>query len=127
MEISSHIDTEKEIRTHVVHGMLDIDELTIQLRKTYSAQGYDPDMDVIWDLREANFSAIEASEVKSFMEFVRKYWGVGGESKAALVVSGDLDYGLSRMYEILMDGETTSTITVFKNIDEATKWIEEQV
>jgi hypothetical protein len=31
------------------------------------------------------------------------------------------------MYEILMDGATTSTITVLKNIDEARKWIEEQV
>jgi len=127
MHISSDIDMEKKMRTHVVHGMLDIDELTVQLREIYSSQEYDPDMDVVWDLREADFSAIKASEVKSFMEFVRKHWGVGGKSRAALVVSRDLDYGLSRMYEILMEGATTSTITVFKNIDEAKQWIEEQV
>ena len=82
MHISSDIDMEKKMRTHVVHGMLDIDELTVQLREIYSSQEYDPDMDVVWDLREADFSAIKASEVKSFMEFVRKHWGVGGEEQS---------------------------------------------
>jgi hypothetical protein len=125
MHISTHIDTEKQIRTHNVHGMLNVNELTRQLREIYSSPEYDPDMNVIWDLRKADFSAIEASEVTSFMEFVSKHWGQGGKSKGALVVSRDLDYGMSRMYEMLMEGATTSTITVFKNIDEAKKWLEE--
>jgi len=36
----------------------------------------------------------------------------------------DLDYGLSRMYEILMSGVISSSITVFREYDEAKKWLE---
>lgn len=53
--------------------------------------------------------------------------GQSGENKAALIVSQDIDYGMSRMYQILMEDITPGEISVFKNIDEAEEWIEDNV
>ena len=78
---------------------------------------------MVWDLGEADFSAVSSSDVRAVKELVGKYWGVGGQSKAALVVSRELDFGLTRMYEILMSGATTSKVMVFKNLKEAYEWL----
>jgi hypothetical protein len=55
---------------------------------------------------------------------VKDHWGLSGKSKAALIVSGDQDFGMSRMYEILMDQVTENKVMVFRDLKEAYKWIE---
>ena len=67
MKIITNIDSQNRVRSHKVHGMLKIDELKDQLKQIYTSPEYDSDMNVIWDLREANFSQIKTSEVKYFM------------------------------------------------------------
>ena len=58
------------------------------------------------------------------MEYVVKLWGTGGKSRAALVVSDNFDYGMSRMYQMMMEGSTSSEVVVFKDINKAKEWIE---
>ena len=55
--------------------------------------------------------------VQSIMEFVSRQWGLAGKSKAAFVVAHDLDFGMSRMYQALMEGATASKIAVFRDMD----------
>ena len=57
------------------------------------------------------------------MEYVVKKWGTGGKSKAALVVSPDLEFGMSRMYQMMMEGATSSKVEIFKDTNEAQEWI----
>jgi len=49
-------------------------------------------MNVFGDLQKTDFSNISREDVRSFMEYVVKKWGTGGKSKAALVVSPDLEF-----------------------------------
>jgi hypothetical protein len=123
MKISTHIDKNNKIRSHKVEGELTLDGVKEQLNKIYSSTDFESDMNVIWDLREAGFSSMDASGVRSVMEYVSRNWGESGKSKGALVVSRDLDFGLSRMYEMLMESVSTNEIRVFKDIDEAKIWI----
>ena len=124
MEISTEINKKKNIRSHIVIGVIDISELTEYLKEIYNSSDFDLEMNVFWDLQEADFSCISTENVSSFMGYVSKQWGTGGKSKAALVVSRDLAYGMSRMYQTLMDGATSSEIAVFRDKDKAKEWIE---
>ena len=101
MEISTEINKKKNIRCHIVRGVIDVRELTEYLKEIYNFSDFDSGMSVLWDLQEADFSSVSKEDVRSLMEYVGKQWGKGGKSKAALVVSHDLDYGLSRMYQIM--------------------------
>ena len=124
MKVSTEINKKKNIRSHIVRGVIDISELTEYLKEIYNSSDFDPEMNVFWDLQEADFSCISTEHVTSFMEYVSKQWGAGGKSKAALVVSRDAAYGMSRMYQTLMDGANSSEIAVFRDKDKAKEWIE---
>ena len=124
MEISTEINKKKNIRCHIVRGVIDVRELTEYLKEMYTSSDFYSGMNVLWDLQEADFSSISNEDVRSLMEYVGKQWGKGGKSKAALVVSHDLDYGLSRMYQSMMEGATSSKIDIFRDINEAKEWIE---
>lgn len=122
MEISTQI--KNKTRWHIVKGAINIEELTRHLKELYNSSNFDPDMNVFWDLREADFRSVSPENVHYFTNFVGQNWGKGGKSKAALVVSHDLGYGISRMYEIMMESKTSSGIAIFKDIDKAKEWID---
>jgi hypothetical protein len=106
---------------------IDISELTECLKEIYNSSDFDPEMNIFWDLQKADFSCISTEDVQSFMNYVSRQWGTGGKSKAALIVSSDLGYGMSRMYQSLMDGSNSNEIAILKDIkdiNEANKWIE---
>ena len=124
MEISTQINKERNLRSHKVKGLIIVRELNEMLVGLYKSTEYDPDMNALWDLRDADFSSVTTAEVRSLIEMVKEHWGQGGKSKAALIVTRDFDYGLSRMYEILMSGSTSDNIMVFRKYDEAEKWLE---
>jgi len=123
VDISTVVDGKLAIRRHIVRGAFDFTELKSYLGEIYGSPDLDPSMNVLWDLREADFSTVSRDEVQSVMEFVSKTWGTEGRSKAALVVKNDLDYGFSRMYQMMMEGATSSKVEVFRDLDAAETWI----
>ena len=126
MEISTEINKEKNIRYHIVSGAIDVNELIKYLKGIYDASDFNSEMSVFWNLQKADSSAVSSKDVDILSEYVGRQWGKGGKSKAALVVSNDLDYGMSRMYQIMMEGPTHSKIQVFRDINEAEEWLKEE-
>ena len=124
MRIVTRIDRKANLRTHTVRGIIDVPELRKTLAAFYRSSGYEPGMNSLWDLRDADFSSVMPAEVQSVMDTVRGNWGKGERGRAALLVTRDLDYGLSRMYELLMDGRTSGEIMVFRKKEEAAAWLE---
>ena len=121
--ITTQIDRERNLRIHCVTGALTFDELVNTLKEIYSAPDFDPDMNSLWDLREADVSTFETPDIQNLKNFVGKHWGTKGKSKSAIVVSRDLDFGLSRMYEFYLQAKSSSEVQVFREYDEALKWI----
>ena len=124
MDISTEINKKKNMRWHIVKGAIDLRELTDYLKEIYNSPDFDSEMNVFWDLQEADFSCVASEDIRSFRDYVYKQWGVGGKSKAALIVSRTSDYGVSRMYQIMMENVTSSKIAVFRDRNEAKEWIE---
>lgn len=121
MEISTEI--KNNTRWHIVRGVIDMVELSECLKEIYNSSDFDAEMNVFWDLNEADFTSVSTEDILSFKDFVGKHWGKGGTSKAALVVRYDLGFGMSRMYEIFMKSKSSSKIVIFRDIDKAKEWI----
>ena len=126
MELSTEINKEKNIRYHVVTGAIDVHELINVLQAIYDARDFDPEMNVFWDLQNADSSAVSSDDVYTLQKYVSNKWGQGGYSRAALVVSREVDFGMSRMYQIMMEGNNPSKIKVFKDFHEAEQWLAEE-
>jgi hypothetical protein len=125
MEMHTQIDKKRNLRSHRVTGLINVSELKQKLEEFYISPAYDPKMDALWDMRDADFSAVTTDEIYSFVNMVKSYWGQTGQGKSAIVVESVFDYGMTRMYEIILTLNTSSNIMVFKDYDEAQKWLKE--
>ena len=125
MEINTRIDRAKKLRLQVVTGVIDVPELIQKLSELYHSPDYAPGMNVLWDMSQADFSRVTSEQIQSLMMMVKNAWGKEEGVKAALVATGDLDFGLTRMYELSLGAATSRDIVVFKNIADAEKWLAE--
>ena len=123
MEISTRFNEEENLRIHKVEGTIDVDQIKEMLSALYNSPDYVPNMNALWDLRAADFTAVTTEQITSLTAIVEKYWGKGGQGKAALIVSRDLDFGLSRMYEMLLSGSSPDKVMVFRDYHEAENWL----
>ena len=122
MKIDTHIDRQRNLRTHRVDGLIHVGELETLLAQFYASPDFDPDMNALWDLRSADTSAVTGDEVRSLADRVRQHWE-SSRSRAALVATDDLNFGLSRMYERLVGNPATENVRVFKDYEAAEKWL----
>ena len=79
----------------------------------------------IWDFRGCQAaSSFGFDAMNRIVDRIRrKYSHAPPTNKTALVVDGSTPYGLSRMFQMLMDGFPTQ-IGVFQHEDAARKWID---
>lgn len=125
MEISTSIDRKNNLRFQVVTGLINVPELIQQLSRLYTSPDYERDMNVLWDLSTADFSEVTTEQIQALMEMVKNFWGKEEGGKAALVATGDLNFGLTRMYELSLGAATSRNIRVFKNTADAENWLAE--
>lgn len=78
-------------------------------------------MALIFDLREADLSALNAEDFRHFAAVNQRMAERRGTARSAVIVSSALQFGLIRMYEFL--GATTNLQNnVFRDADEAVAW-----
>lgn len=123
MKLSIKIDAGKKLRIHTVTGKLNLDLLVKKLQEIYNRSDFQPDINSIWDLRGADVSSFSFEDIIQLREFVSGHWGISGDSKSALVVAQEVDFGLGRMYASLLESKTPNKINIFRDIEEAYKWI----
>jgi hypothetical protein len=125
LELTIQIDKKNNLRKHEVKGVISVLELKQHLESYYKSSMYGQSLNSLWDLRDADFSEVKPEQIKKLAEMVGRYWGGPGEAKSALVVSRDLDYGLTRMYEIILSTINSNNVRVFRNIRAAEEWMVE--
>jgi hypothetical protein len=124
MAISTSIDPGTGARTHTVTGDLKLFDVRRTLEDVYARPEFRPDAAALWDLREAT-GEVPTEDVRHLVDFVTKLIGDGDQGKVAIVVASDLGFGLSRMYETILGGQTRKPMKVFRDIDEANTWLDD--
>jgi len=123
MAIKTDLLKAENLRIHTVTGSLSLEKLITALKNIYASDKVGTDINALWDIREADVSSFSHQDIVRVRDLVKKHWGVGGASRAAIVVTDLLDYGLSRMYGLLMESYTSSEVKVFKTKKEALEWL----
>jgi hypothetical protein len=124
MNVETQMDVARSLRTHKVKGQINFQDLNNLLKGIYNSAEFDPNLHSLWDVREGDLSAVKPEEIRALAEYVRTNWAVNRKNKAAIVVSGLSDFGVSRMYEHILGAASTGKVKVFRNIKTAWDWIE---
>ncbi len=122
MAIKTRIDPDTGLRRHEVQGKFMLADIRQTLEAIYSRPDFRPDANVLWDLRDGT-PDFSTDDVRQLAVFVAENWGPGGRSKAAFVVSSDYQFGMSRMYEMLLKSQSRNALVVFRDIDDAERWL----
>jgi len=79
---------------------------------------------VLWDLTRAKNPSWSDADIKNVAWKVKQYSHLRKGGKTAYVVTGDLDFGISRMYQTYADIENVEfEIKIFRDIKKARKWL----
>ena len=122
MRIETTFDRERAVRIHHMSGVVNLPEFQEGLRALYASPNFDPDLNALWDVRQADFSKVAPDDVRALMQVVASNWGKDGKCRAAIVVGGMAEYGLCRMYESQFGPAAPCKIKIFLDIELAWKW-----
>ena len=86
-----------------------------------NSEEYPPDTNTLWDLRNFDFSTIDAETQRQWVD-LRKKHPERGKAKMAIVVDSDMNFGKSRMYE-MWSSELPQRMRVFRDYPEALAWL----
>ena len=115
------IDDEKNIAYIKLSGQLNEKVILSAFDKTVSDKRYKKGMGRLWDFRDADLSSLDYETVAKMAQYSLNYPPGIKDVKVAFVASRDLEYGLSRMFE--MSSRAITPIHVFRTMDEAEKWL----
>ncbi len=123
MTVQTTIDVAAGIVIHKVTGDLLLEDVQQAFAMRAGHPEFRPDMGVLWDLSEANASRMTSNDIRT----------IAGQNKARLKKKGvryrvaflaprDIEYGLSRMYEMFADASLVEN-RVFRTPEEARQWL----
>lgn len=125
MSVDIHIDPEAAgagIITYTVTGELVLDELRAALEGVYTDPDFRPGMHALWQIKEGTIG-VTATELPGLIELLEERAEKRGTGyKAAIVVRGNLDFGLSTLLQ-MHAYSLPFEIKVFQSLTQAKQWI----
>jgi hypothetical protein len=123
MTITRSVDQEKQLTIFIVVGKPSFEETLEVLKPFYEKH---PTKNLLWDFRNASFETLSSKNLEAIADYVKQHGEVRAGGKTAFVVSKDLEYGLFRMIETFGEIRKIPIYTeVFRSMDEAVHWLEE--
>jgi len=120
MNMSYDISDLEDILLVTIKGNPTVDDIKQILDETRSGSGYSHTAR-LWDFSDSrfNFSQNEILDIASYASF-----SDDRPSRVAILVSEDLSFGVSRIYEAFRHSDLTK-INVFRDKAEAIAWLQE--
>jgi len=82
-----------------------------------------PGRNVMIDHRKLELSYLQPSDISQLADLVKNSRGELGDGRMAVVLIGDVVFGLGRMWEITSEPDTDLNIRIFKDDKEALLWV----
>ena len=117
------IEKEKNVAYIKLSGPISREAFFAAFDLTVSDKRYKHGMGRLWDFREANLSSLDSKTITDLAEYSSKFPPGINDAKVAFVAVTNLEYGLSRMFEL--SSQAITPIRVFRAMEEAEKWIME--
>ena len=87
-----------------------------------SAGEYQPGMNQLWDVREADLSVLDGDAVQHLVEHMVSL-PLEKDVKVAIVAVRPLEFGLARISQAYFDDLATTTTRAFDSAEEAEAWL----
>lgn len=92
-------------------------------KELYESGDYNPSMNHLVDLREADSSSRSTDVLRDFAEFVRvRLTDADRRPKVAVVAPKDISFGLARVYDAYADAVPWDFV-IFRSIEAALAWL----
>jgi hypothetical protein len=119
--LQTAVDREAGLTEFTVTGAVAPEVLLQAIRDFYAGE---PTHLVLWDLREADLSALRSDDVRLVVEATEPAGETRPGGLTAMVFSQDAGYGLGRMFEILQGLRDPSVRRrSFRDLAEARRWL----
>ena len=122
LPISHRYDPQKQALYGTMEGEITNEEYRSAIEAITSSASHTPSIRSIWDLRELDFTKITPTFVRDCIN-IRASFPDRQMVRMAVVVAGDLGFGMTRMFEILSDDHLNNKTTVFHNFSDAEEWL----
>lgn len=124
MEINTKIDIENNIRIHTVYGKFCFEKIIDYVVNLSRLNKNQLNMNACWDLTHADLSELKTTEIRGLFEHNHEIHQIDTQ-RTAIVVKETGDYGIGRMFQILMEDVSPKEINIFKDPDSALEWLNE--
>lgn len=85
--------------------------------------GYFTGIGFLHDYRDVNVANLTVSDVQSIALMVASYHEILGNGKWAILVTNDLEYGMTRMWFAFVEESVDLEIRIFRDESEARSWL----
>ena len=124
MSIRTRVDNDKHLTTHTVIGELSFEEIMTTHKQFWEGQ---PTRNVLWDLSMGSMALLSSGDLERIADYANLHSEKRAGGKTAVVVSRDLEYGLSRVLDTLRDiRKVPLQLEVFRSMEEAYQWLNEE-
>ena len=105
-----------------IEGFSSAGEFVEIMEQITNSQEYAPNVNSIYDLTRMSFENIFSDFLHKVKIRLRQYGDLRGEAKIAYVCPADLQYGMTRVWEVFCDDILTETM-VTRSMEEALAWM----
>ena len=123
MTISYEIIPEKHLVVNTIQGRFDFARYQDLMERILNDSRFVPSMHMFWDFTESTLIDLSNDDFASIKSYIQKNVKRRGSGyRAVFLVSKEVDFGLSRMYQMISE-DLPVEFEVFKNREEAMDWI----
>jgi len=121
-KIITVIDPVRDLTIHQVRGRVSAVEIIACLDDYYN--GRKITRNTLWDFSETDLGGVSSADIRRILEVVGKYGKARQGGKTALVLIGELEYGLGRMFSSLGELENIPfAVSCFRERARAEEWL----
>jgi len=121
--MSVSIDRDRRVATVRLTGTLQATDIKDAFSAMVAHPDFEPGFNSLWDLRGASAARLDFEALRDVVRAAAFKKDARGSGKVAVVVAHDVDYGVSRIYEMLASGLPT-VVNVFRRLEEAEAWFQ---
>ncbi|NNM04790.1 MAG: hypothetical protein HKO65_06765 [Gemmatimonadetes bacterium] len=125
MDWTMETDEARDIITFTIAGEWDAGEIIEAIEALWPEQIRTGILRVLWDMRGVDGGGVDTVEVREVANHHLTARPELPESRAAVVTSRDLEFGMARMTEAFIT-ESPVDMQIFRDIQKAYEWLEEK-
>ena len=113
------IDKERRLVMSTASGVFCKEDALLHRERLLADPEFDPAYSQLSDFTQVTKFDLTAEDVRQMAREIV----FAPNARRALIVSGDLAFGLGRMYTMLQEGARENNIRVFRDLNEALEWV----